>query len=283
MNGILGMAALVMDTEFSPEQRECIGMVKSSGESLLSLLNDILDLSKIEAGKLELENSEFSLEDCIEQALQLVSTLAHQKAIDLAWNVDGVPTLVRGDQLRIRQVLINLVGNALKFTKEGEVSVQAKLAANTKTGMRVHFTIADTGIGVPLDKQRKIFEAFSQADMSTSRRYGGTGLGLSISERLVRLMDGRIWLEGDPGHGSKFHFEIPLLHAEVSAPSVEASPTQLPEAGRVLIAEGNSTNLALLKRLTLDWGVKAVVASGGSERWQPFRNLPGESASLSPR
>jgi PAS domain S-box-containing protein len=270
MNGILGMAALVMDTELSAEQRECIGMVKSSGESLLSLLNDILDLSKIEAGKLELENSEFSLEDCIEQALQLVSTLAHQKAIDLAWNVDGVPTLVRGDQLRIRQVLINLVGNALKFTTEGEVSVQAKLAANATTGMRVHFTISDTGIGIPLDKQRKIFEAFSQADMSTSRRYGGTGLGLSISERLVRLMDGRIWLESDPGHGSKFHFEIPLLRAETSA-SVEAGPIEVPERGRVLIAESNSTNFKLLRRLALGWGLQPTAAAGSSESSATFQ------------
>jgi len=273
MNGILGMAALVMDTELSLEQRECIGMVKSSGESLLSLLNDILDLSKIEAGKLELEKSDFSLEDCIEQALQLVSTLAHQKAIDLAWNIDGVPTLVRGDQLRIRQVLINLVGNALKFTQEGEVSVQAELAASTKTGMRVHFTISDTGIGIPLDKQRKIFEAFSQADMSTSRRYGGTGLGLSISERLVRLMDGRIWLESDPGHGSKFHFEIPLLRAETSTSSVETSPIQVPERGRVLIAESNSTNFALLKRLALDWGLQPIAVAGSSESLAAFQEF----------
>ena len=137
--------------------------------------------------------------------------MAHKKAIDLAWNADGVPTMVRGDQLRIRQVLINLVGNGLKFTQEGAVSVLAKMATNTKSGMRVHFTISDTGIGIPLDKQRRIFEAFAQADMSISRRYGGTGLGLSISERLVKLMGGRIWLESDPGHGSKFHFEIPLL------------------------------------------------------------------------
>ena len=202
MNGILGMAALALDTELSAEQREYLGMVKSSGESLLSLLNDILDLSKIESGKLELETIDFSIEECIEQALQPVIPQAQEKAIDLIWDAIGIPPLVRGDQVRLRQVLINLVGNALKFTKQGEVTILAEQSEKAESGMRFLFTISDTGIGIPVEKQRKIFEVFAQTDMSTTRRYGGTGLGLSISERLVKLMDGRIWLESEVGTGS---------------------------------------------------------------------------------
>ena len=208
------MAALALDTDLSAEQREYLGMVKSSGESLLSLLNNILDLSKIESGKLELEIGDFSIEDCIEQAFQPVIPQAQEKGIDLVWDVTNVPPLVRGDQVRLRQVLINLVGNALKFTKQGEVTILAELSAKTESSMRFHFTISDTGIGIPIEKQRKIFEAFAQADMSTTRRYGGTGLGLSISERLVKLMNGRIWLESEVGKGSKFHFEVSFLPAD---------------------------------------------------------------------
>jgi signal transduction histidine kinase len=214
MNGILGIAALALDTELSAEQREYLGMVKSSGESLLSLLNDILDLSRIESGKLELETIDFSIEDCIEQALQPVIPQAQEKGIDLVWDAIGIPPLVRGDQVRLRQVLVNLVGNALKFTKQGEVTILAERSTTTESGIRFHFTISDTGIGIPVEKQRKIFEAFAQADMSTSRRYGGTGLGLSISERLVRLMHGRIWLESEVDTGSKFHFEVTFLAAD---------------------------------------------------------------------
>jgi two-component system sensor histidine kinase/response regulator len=161
MNGILGMAALAMNTDLSSEQREYLSMVKSSGESLLSLLNDILDLSKIESGKLELEITDFSIEDCIEQAFQPVIPQAQEKGIDLIWDAVGVPPLVRGDQVRLRQVLINLVGNALKFTQQGEVPILAELSAKTDSSMRFHFGIADTGIGIALDKQRKIFEAFA--------------------------------------------------------------------------------------------------------------------------
>jgi PAS domain S-box-containing protein len=272
MNGILGMAALAMDTDLSTEQREYLSMVKSSGESLLSLLNDILDLSKIEAGKLELEFADFSIEDSVEQTLQSVSTLAQGKSLELVWNVEGVPTLVRGDHLRLRQVLINLVGNALKFTKEGGVAVLAKLIPDAGTGVRVRFTISDTGIGIPLDKQRKIFEAFSQADMSTSRRYGGTGLGLSISERLVTLMNGQISLESEVGHGSQFHFEIPFLPSTTAASSNAAHPPVLGR-GRILIADSNIVNAALLKRVAHEWGVESINESSVSGALERFKEM----------
>jgi PAS domain S-box-containing protein len=271
MNGILGMAALALDTDLSAEQREYLGMVKSSGESLLTLLNDLLDLSKIESGKLELEISDFSIEDCIEQAFQPVIPQAQEKGIDLVWDAIGVPPLVRGDQVRLRQVLINLVGNAMKFTKRGQVTILAELSGQTESTMRFHFTISDTGIGIPVEKQRKIFEAFAQADMSTSRRYGGTGLGLSISERLVKLMNGRIWLESEVGQGSKFHFEVTFLPAD--AETIRGDPENAAIHGQalVLIADDDAVNLQMLKRVLSEWGVPSVTALGGSQAFDIFR------------
>jgi PAS domain S-box-containing protein len=271
MNGILGMAALAMDTDLSTEQREYLGMVKSSGESLLSLLNDILDLSKIESGKLELEVTDFSIEDCIEQALQPVIPQAQEKGIDLVWDVTDVPPMVRGDQVRLRQVLINLVGNALKFTNQGEVTILAELSDKTESSMRFHFAISDTGIGIPVEKQRKIFEAFAQADMSTTRRYGGTGLGLSISERLVKLMNGRIWLESEVGQGSKFHFEVTFLPAERQSIRPDSDFRAIPEQHLVLVADDNPVNLKMLKRVLLEWGIPSVTALGGSQSLDIFR------------
>jgi two-component system sensor histidine kinase/response regulator len=271
MNGILGMAALAMDTDLSTEQREYLGMVKSSGESLLSLLNDILDLSKIESGKLELEITDFSIEDCIEQALQPVIPQAQEKGINLVWHVTNVPPMVRGDQVRLRQVLINLVGNALKFTKQGEVTILAELSSKTESSLRFHFTISDTGIGIPVEKRRKIFEAFAQADMSTTRRYGGTGLGLSISERLIKLMNGRIWVESEVGKGSKFHFEVSFLPADHQTVRPDSDYRAVPEQHLVLIADDNPVNLTMLKRVLSEWGVASVAALGGGEALDIFR------------
>jgi PAS domain S-box-containing protein len=271
MNGILGVAALALDTDLSAEQREYLGMVKSSGESLLTLLNDILDLSKIESGKLELEVVDFSIEDCIEQAFQSVIPQAQEKGIDLIWDAVGVPPLVRGDQVRLRQVLINLVGNALKFTKQGGITVLAERSGKTESSMRFHFSILDTGIGIPVEKQRKIFEAFAQADMSTTRRYGGTGLGLSISERLVKLMNGRIWLESEVGQGSKFHFEVSFLPADSRVMCPTSDYGAIPGQHLALIADDNPVNLKMLTRLLLEWGIPSVTALGGLQALEIFR------------
>jgi two-component system, sensor histidine kinase and response regulator len=265
MNGVLGMAALALDTDLSAEQREYIEMVKQSGDSLLALLNDILDLSKIEAGKLDLELTDFSVEDSIEEALAPIAPMAQQKSIELIWNTEGVPPLVRGDRVRLRQVLINLAGNALKFTSEGQVTVLAETSSAPGDPLRVHFSIADTGIGIPLEKQRQIFDAFAQADMSISRRFGGTGLGLSISERLVKLMNGRIWLDSEEGVGSVFHFELPFFSV-TAVETAAASPVVSPaERRRILVADDNPINLALLKRLLNGWGFEPVVAYGGAD------------------
>jgi two-component system sensor histidine kinase/response regulator len=267
MNGILGMTALALDSELSPEQREYLEMVKSSGESLLTLLNDILDLSKIEAGKLELETSEFSIEDCIEEALKPLASVAQQKGVELVWDVEaGVPSSVRGDATRLRQVLINLAGNAIKFTSRGEVGIRVQCGAPSEEKFLIQFTVSDTGIGISPENQKKIFEAFSQADMSTTRRFGGTGLGLSISERLVKLMGGRLWVESEEGKGSSFHFQVRLLPGAVGQTEAPLKLGQTDISGRrILVADDNETNRKLLERLLLRWNLIPVLAERSAE------------------
>ncbi len=182
-------------------------MVKTSADSLLSLLNDILDLSKIEAGKLDFETIDFNLRDTLEDAIKGLSLRAHQKGIELACHLlPDVPEAVQGDPTRLRQVVVNLVGNAVKFTATGEVVLRVDSGEPAEDDALLHFSVSDTGVGVPFDKQQSIFEAFSQVDGSTTRKYGGTGLGLTICSRLVEMMGGRIWVESEPGQGSTFHF-----------------------------------------------------------------------------
>jgi two-component system sensor histidine kinase/response regulator len=263
MNGILGMTTLTLETNLDAEQRDYLSMVKSSGESLLTLLNDILDLSKIESGKLDLEVAEFSVEDCIEEALQPLGPLAQQAGIELVWNIgEGVPGVLLGDATRLRQVLINLAGNALKFTNEGQVAVTVALAGATAQGLMLHFMVADTGIGIPTEKQKKIFEAFAQADMSTTRRYGGTGLGLSICERIVQLMGGRVWLESEQGRGSIFHFTVTVRAAPPGTGGSAAEREGPPSERRpVLVVDDCSINRDLLVRLLTAWKLKTVTAA----------------------
>jgi PAS domain S-box-containing protein len=288
MNGILGMTTLALETKLDSEQRDYLSMVKSSGESLLTLLNDILDLSKIEAGKLDLEIAALSVEDCIEETLQPLARVAQAKGVELLWNADPeIPAVARGDSTRLRQVLINLAGNALKFTHHGQVAVYARVAQPTQDGLLLEFTVSDTGIGIAEHKQEKIFEAFSQADMSTTRRYGGTGLGLSICQRLVQLMGGRIWVESKEGLGSKFHFTTSVLReAAPEQANTRTTPlaqqgsgmagfsadkdrppsrAMLPEGCRVLTIDDNAINRELLQRLLLRWNIKAVAAATAGE------------------
>jgi PAS domain S-box-containing protein len=266
MNGILGMTELVLETELTAEQREFVGLVQLSAESLLSIINDILDFSKIEAGKLELEIIPFDLRESVGETMKALSFRAHQKGIELIYDIDpGAPQTLLGDPGRIRQVLINLVGNAIKFTERGEITVEvnSKSSDSPAQPAAIHFAVRDTGIGIPREKQARIFEAFSQADGSMTRRYGGTGLGLTICKRLVELMDGQIWLESKPGAGSTFHFAVRLPTVpELAAATAAAQPAQLRNMP-VLVVDDNLTNRRVLAGILARWGMRPTLVEGG--------------------
>jgi two-component system sensor histidine kinase/response regulator len=271
MNGIIGMTELTLDTDLTAEQRDYLGMVKSSADALLEIINDILDFSKIEADRLELDCVPFSLLDCIEDALHPLAMRAQQKGLELTWAVDGdIPDFVLGDPSRLRQVLINLAGNAIKFTKEGYVSIQAERRPSDDSSVAIRLAVLDTGIGIAPDKHKKIFEAFSQADTSTTREFGGTGLGLSISARLVKLMGGSISLNSVLGKGSEFSFTAQFAPAPADQiQSRTALHTDL--AGKsVLVVDDNHVNRELLASLLPKWGLLPVLTSDGFEALAAF-------------
>ncbi|QXD16610.1 response regulator [Rhodocaloribacter litoris] len=267
MNGVLGMTELVLDTDLTAEQREYLKIVKTSAESLLTIINDILDFSKIEAGKLGLETIPFRLREHVGRTLKTLAARAHEKGLELICDIaPDVPDALRGDPVRLSQVLVNLVSNAVKFTEKGEVVVTFRKAEpEDETGQEVtlHVTVRDTGLGIAPEHQARIFEAFEQADMSTTRRYGGTGLGLVISSRLVDLMQGRIWLESTPGQGSTFHFTVRLARDPETDRLVQPGPS-LPLAGQpVLVADDNATNRRLLQEILQHWGTTPVLVEDG--------------------
>ncbi len=271
MNVIIGMTELTLGTRLTPEQREYLSAVKNSAESLLRLLNDVLDLSKIEAGKLQLEAVPFSLPELVQEVVKLWEPAARQKGLRVLSQVAAdLPPVVAADPVRLRQILFNLVDNAIKFTDQGEVVVAVSLDSMTGNEARVHFTVRDTGIGIPEDKLASIFEAFSQADTSTSRRYGGTGLGLAISAQLVSLLEGRLWVESQVGSGTTFHFCLPLtipapVPADEDRPSRRRGPLRAKNRLRVLVADDNPANRLLAARILEKRGHAVCQAADGHE------------------
>lgn len=269
LNAILGMGELLEETSLTPEQKEYVQLSGSAGSTLLALINDILDFSKIEAGHVELESINFNLPETIEKNCEIMAIRAHKKNLEIAFHIlPETPTFVRGDQARLNQILINLIGNAIKFTETGEVVVKVQKAADPageRQGLELLFSVIDTGIGIASDKAGIIFDSFSQADSSTTRKYGGTGLGLSISKRLVELMQGRIWVESEPGHGSAFHFTIRLLPGQ----GEEIPPPPAPEVNiagkKVLIVDDTPVNLLILREFLKGWGASVAEAGDGEK------------------
>ena len=271
MNGIMGMTELALGTQLTAEQREYLETVQTSAENLLRIVNDILDFSKIEAGKLELEQSPFHLPELIEGTLRPLRVIVAQKGLELHCGIQpDVPEYLMGDSGRLCQVLVNLVGNAVKFTEQGSISLEVGASARQGDSVTVGFAVRDTGIGIPPGKQRTIFEAFSQADGSMSRRFGGTGLGLTISARLVSLMGGSIWVESCPGSGSCFHFTARLRALDHPAAAVDPAPAPAPPAHkarglRILLAEDNPINRRVVVRILEKQEHVVSVAANGIE------------------
>ncbi|HXG92791.1 MAG TPA: response regulator [Blastocatellia bacterium] len=269
MNGIIGMTELALDTELTDEQREYLEMVKQSADSLLAIINDILDFSKIEAGKFDLESIDFSLRNSIDDMVKMLAIRAGEKELELIYQIEeGVPDRLMGDPGRLRQVVVNLVGNAIKFTERGEISLEVAVESQTDNDVTLRFTVTDTGIGIPEEKQEHVFEAFTQADSSTTRTYGGTGLGLAIASQLTRMMGGRIWLESEEGHGSRFYFTA-RFQSLGPAPAPILRPPKMKFQGlKALIVDDNATNRRILEEMLRAWGINAATASSGTEAFQ---------------
>ncbi len=264
MNGIMGMAELLAGTPLRDDQREFLSMIQQSADALLRLLNDILDFSKIEAGKMELELIEFELPECIGKGLHLLSLRATDKQLELACRVDAsIPHRLIGDPGRLRQIIVNLVGNAIKFTEHGEIVVNIEPEEIRDTTVRLKVSVRDTGIGISADQQHRLFQAFSQADASTTRRYGGTGLGLAISLRLIQMMQGRIWVESEVGQGSTFSFVAEFGIAENQSRPRPAQMQQIRELP-VLIVDDNSTNRRILEEILRNWGMQTTLVDSGA-------------------
>ncbi len=269
MNGVIGMADLLANTSLTPDQKEYVDTIRLSGEALLNVINDILDFSKLESGRVDLEEAPFELKPCIEEVYDLVSPKAVQKDLDLLYWVDAeVPSVIVGDKHRLRQILLNLASNAIKFTERGEIYISVSLSWRIGKSLMLQFTVKDSGIGIPPDRVDRLFKPFSQADSSTTRKYGGTGLGLAISMRLVESMRGKIWVESEQGKGSTFRFTIQssLPLAPETLPdtyhSVEAGSV---EGKRILVVDDNRTNLQILKQLCLHWKLIARTAASPKE------------------
>ncbi len=263
LNAIIGMTELALGTKLTREQREYLTTVRMSAESLLELLNDVLDLSKIEAGKLSIDHVDFNLADLLRDTVRALAVRAHAKGVEIACHVPmNVPQWLRGDPVRLRQILVNLVGNAIKFTSQGEVVVTVEPQWQNDNEIGLHFCVADTGVGIPRDRLQRIFEAFEQADTSTTRQFGGTGLGLTITAELLRMMGGRIWVESQPGKGSRFHFSLTFPIVQ-DPPEIRRAEMSELEGLRVLVVDDNATNRRILKEVLTHWRMQPTLVESG--------------------
>ena len=277
MNGVIGMTGLLLDTNLTHEQREFAETVRSSGEHLLMIINDILDFSKIEAGKMTLEIIDFDLRTAVDEAVELVASRAFSKGLNLACLVHAnVPSALRGDPGRLRQILLNLVSNALKFTEQGEVVVSVSLVHHTDTQATVRFEIQDTGIGLSPEAQGRLFQSFTQADNSTTRKYGGTGLGLAICKQLTELMGGQIGVESQVGMGSTFWFSVSLGIQPPGTPSVGDRTSQDLRGRRLCIVDDHASNRRILELYATKWGVRCRVAADGPQALASLRTAAAE-------
>jgi signal transduction histidine kinase/CheY-like chemotaxis protein len=268
MNGVIGLTDLLLDTTVTKEQREYLEMVKTSADVLLTLINDILDFSKIEAGKFALDPIAFKLRTCMTETLKPLAMRVHQKQLELIYDIDpDVPDEIVGDPTRLRQIIVNLIGNAIKFTEHGEIGLGVSVARQHGDELELVFSVRDTGIGIAPEKQKVIFRAFSQADTSTSRKFGGSGLGLTISTRLVEMMGGRMWVESEPGQGSCFHFSMKARIAAATAPMEKIEPQALQNLG-VLVVDDNATNRLLLAKMLERWKMRPAQAANAAEALQ---------------
>ncbi len=275
MNAVIGLTGLMLDEPLTPGQRECLEIICSSGDTLLAIINNILDLTKIEANMLELEYQPFDLRSCIKASLDLVSASASEKGLSIGYTIeDNTPNMILGDPTRLSQILINLLNNAVKFTEKGEVSIHVSSTRPEESKYEIHFAVKDTGIGIPQDKMPRLFQSFSQIDASTARKYGGTGLGLAISKRLVEMMEGRMWVESEEGKGSVFHFIFgaePIISGPIDTVKPAAFPVsdyqgQLDPSLSILVAEDNQVNQIVVKKMLNKLGCSAAdVAANGKE------------------
>ena len=280
MTAIIGMTELVMDTKLTSEQREYLAVVNDSGEALLSVIDDILDFSRIEAGKLSLYPEIFDLQESLGDTMKSLSVRAHMKGLEVVCRISPeVPVAVVGDRVRLRQVVTNLVGNAIKFTDSGEILLEVRPESRIDNQLRLHFTVSDTGIGIPAEKCGEIFGSFEQVDISMRRRHGGTGLGLAISSKLVEMMDGRIWVESDLGKGSTFHFVVQFgLVEEEELGKAETTEPELLHGMRVLVVDDNATNCWILEEMLSKWGMAPSVTTDSSTTLERLRSAQQEGA-----
>jgi CheY-like chemotaxis protein len=271
MNGVIGMTSILADTDLNEMQRDCVRTITSSGESLLAVINDILDYSKIEVGRMRVESRSFNLRECVEESIDLFATQIRLKNLEVAYLIaSDVPAQVMGDPMRLRQVLVNVIGNAVKFTLRGEIVVNVERASVHDGSYELLFSVADTGIGIPKAGMSRLFQAFQQVDTSTTRRYGGTGLGLVISKRMAELMGGRMWVESEPDRGSTFFYTVRMKAATDRAGEGSPTPSVL-KSKTALIVEDSATHRRILETQLKIWGMAPVSVSSAAEALEQLR------------